>query len=61
MQATSSPIPRIQIYGLGPLPLSLVTELAWLLGQISWSVYMGGFRLVDWDEIQETKTKMAPH
>ena len=48
-------------YGLGSLQMSLVTELAWLLGQILLSVQMGNFSPVNLDEIQETKTKTVPH
>lgn len=42
---------------LGPLHMSSVTELAWFLGQILFSVHMGNFSSVDRDEIQETKPK----
>ena len=40
---------------IGPLHMSLVTELARLSGRILLSVHMGHFSPVDRDEIQETK------
>jgi len=42
---------------LGPLHMSLVTGLAWLLGRILLSVHVGNFSLVYRDEIQETQPK----
>ena len=38
---------------LGPLQMSLVTRLAWLLGQILWCVHMGNISPVNWDEFKK--------
>ena len=45
----------------GPLQMSSVTGIARLLGQIMSSGHTENCSLVDRNEIQENKTKMAPH